>query len=234
MYFDFDPFRRTLEVRKMTQYRLIHSYYISPGQLDRMRKNQHVSTHTIEQFCKILCCGINDIIEQRDDDGSLLSASRLDIPLPCVSAIQIAEVQAAAAALPLPGEAALEAPLPPLPHHTAYMPAYPAPFQVTSRYHITYKPFWKTLKAKGVSQYVLTRTLGVSHGQLDRMRKNEYTSTTTLLHLCMLLDCSLCDIIELQNKYGTAFPPSVLPVPENAADPVRSAEAVPENTPCKA
>lgn len=210
MYFDFDPFRKTLKVREMTQYRLIHSHFISPGQLDRMRKNQHVSTHTIEQFCKILCCGINDIIELRSDDGSLISGSRRDIMLPGIPAAQPAEAETAATALPLPGEITQDTLPPPLPRHTAYMPTYPAPYQGTCRYHITYKPFWKTLKAKHVSQYVLTRTLGVSSGQLDRMRKNEYISTTTLLQFCRLLDCNLCDIMELQNKYGTAFPPSVL------------------------
>ena len=61
---------------------------------------------------------------------------------------------------------------------------------------IVYDKLWKTMQAKGVSQYKLIRTYGISTGQLDRLRKNDNVSTYTLNSLCRILDCSLSDIAE--------------------------------------
>ena len=47
----------------ISQYKLIKDYKISTGQLDRLRKNENVSTHTLDQLCKILNCKIEDIAE---------------------------------------------------------------------------------------------------------------------------------------------------------------------------
>lgn len=54
---------KTMEKRGITQYRLISHYKISAGQIGRMKKNMHVSTHTLEVFCNILQCPVEDIIE---------------------------------------------------------------------------------------------------------------------------------------------------------------------------
>ena len=59
-----------------------------------------------------------------------------------------------------------------------------------------YDKLWVTLKEKGVSQYKLIKTYGISTGQLDRLRKNEHISTYTLDKLCSLLHCRLEDIAE--------------------------------------
>ena len=61
---------------------------------------------------------------------------------------------------------------------------------------ITYDKLWSTLKEKGISQYKLIKTYGVSTGQLDRLRKNGNISTFTLNQLCNILDCNLEDIAE--------------------------------------
>ena len=61
---------------------------------------------------------------------------------------------------------------------------------------IVYDKLWKTMQAKGVSQYKLIRTYGISTGQLDRLRKNDNVSTYTLNSLCKILDCTLSDIVE--------------------------------------
>lgn len=42
---------------------LIHAYGVSPAQITRMKRNESVSTHTIEMFCKILDCRVEDIME---------------------------------------------------------------------------------------------------------------------------------------------------------------------------
>jgi len=39
---------------------------------------------------------------------------------------------------------------------------------------IVYEPLWKTMKEKKVSQYLLIKTYGISCGQLDRLKKNQY------------------------------------------------------------
>lgn len=64
---------------------------------------------------------------------------------------------------------------------------------------IIYDKLWKTLKDRGISQYKLINTYGISTGQLDRLRKNESVSTNTLDKLCDILNCDLCDIAEYIN-----------------------------------
>ncbi len=61
---------------------------------------------------------------------------------------------------------------------------------------IVYTNLWETLKKRGISQYKLINTYGISTGQLDRLRKNESVSTNTLDKLCNVLDCGLYDIAE--------------------------------------
>lgn len=53
----------TMKTRNMTTYRLIKDYEISSAQIDRMKKNMYVSTHTIEMFCVILDCKVEDVME---------------------------------------------------------------------------------------------------------------------------------------------------------------------------
>ena len=52
----------------MSQYALIKKYGVSPGQITRMKRNESVSTHTIEVFCKILDCDVGDIMEYIAED----------------------------------------------------------------------------------------------------------------------------------------------------------------------
>ena len=54
---------KTMEKKGISQYRLINHYKIRAGQIGRMKKNMHVSTHTLEVFCNILQCPVEDIVE---------------------------------------------------------------------------------------------------------------------------------------------------------------------------
>ena len=59
------------KVRKekgISQYALIKKYNISPAQITRLKRNESVSTHTIEMFCKILDCEVGDIMQYIKDD----------------------------------------------------------------------------------------------------------------------------------------------------------------------
>ena len=49
--------------RGVTQYALIKTYHISPAQITRLKRNECVSTHTIETFCRILHCRVEDVME---------------------------------------------------------------------------------------------------------------------------------------------------------------------------
>ena len=54
---------KTMRERGISQYTLIKQHHISPGQITRLKRNESVSTHTIENFCKILKCRVEDIME---------------------------------------------------------------------------------------------------------------------------------------------------------------------------
>ena len=58
---------RMMKERGISQYALINRYGVSPGQITRMKRNESVSTHTIEMFCRILHCQIGDIMEYTED-----------------------------------------------------------------------------------------------------------------------------------------------------------------------
>ena len=53
----------TMKEKGITQYMLIKQYHISPGQITRLKRNESVSTHTIDVFCRILKCQISDVME---------------------------------------------------------------------------------------------------------------------------------------------------------------------------
>lgn len=57
----------TMKKQGVSQYKLIKNYGISTGQLDRLRKNENVSTFTLNQLCNILKCSLEDIAEYIPD-----------------------------------------------------------------------------------------------------------------------------------------------------------------------
>ncbi len=59
----YDKLWKTLKERGISQYKLIKEYSVSSGQLDRLRKNDNVSTFTLNQLCRILNCRLEDIAE---------------------------------------------------------------------------------------------------------------------------------------------------------------------------
>ncbi len=56
--------------RGVSQYKLIKDYHFSTGQLDRLRKNESVSTHTLDILCQILDCKIEDVAVYLEEDAS--------------------------------------------------------------------------------------------------------------------------------------------------------------------
>lgn len=64
----YDKLWSTMKERGVSQYTLIKTYHVSAGQLTRLRQNESVSTHTIETFCRILKCRVEDIMEYIPDE----------------------------------------------------------------------------------------------------------------------------------------------------------------------
>ena len=52
-----------MKQKGITQYSLIKNFGISPGQITRLKRNESVSTHTIEVFCEILDCEVQDVMK---------------------------------------------------------------------------------------------------------------------------------------------------------------------------
>lgn len=67
----YDPLWKTMKDKNISQYRLITHYGFSSGQLNRLKNNKYVSTHTIGVLCTILDCSVEDIMEFRMDNSEL-------------------------------------------------------------------------------------------------------------------------------------------------------------------
>lgn len=60
---------------------------------------------------------------------------------------------------------------------------------------ISYDPFYKTLKQKGISTYKLITEYKLSRSLLDRLKHNRPISTVTLNDLCNILHCKVEDVL---------------------------------------
>ena len=63
----YDKLWDMMRQRGVSQYALIKTYGVSPAQITRMKRNESVSTHTIDMFCRILNCQVSDIMEYIPD-----------------------------------------------------------------------------------------------------------------------------------------------------------------------
>ena len=62
----FDRLWVTMKTKGVSQYRLIKEHGFSSGQMDRLRKNENVNTHTLNELCRILDCRLEDIAEYKE------------------------------------------------------------------------------------------------------------------------------------------------------------------------
>ncbi len=56
------PFWETLKKSKETTYTLINTYKVSSSTIDKLRNNKNITTLTLNDLCRILDCGVNDIM----------------------------------------------------------------------------------------------------------------------------------------------------------------------------
>ena len=59
----YEPFWNTLKKRNISTYVLITKYNISSATIDRIKKGGGITTMKIDDFCRILNCGVQDIIK---------------------------------------------------------------------------------------------------------------------------------------------------------------------------
>ena len=60
---------------------------------------------------------------------------------------------------------------------------------------ISYKPFYDTIKKKGISTYKLINSFGISRSLIDRLKHDKPITTQTIDDLCGYLDCRVEDIL---------------------------------------
>jgi len=63
----YDRLWETMKKKNVSQYHLIKYCKVSAGQIGRLKKNNFVSTHTIDMLCRILDCSVEEIMEYRTD-----------------------------------------------------------------------------------------------------------------------------------------------------------------------
>ena len=61
----YDRLWAEMKAKGVSQYKLIKEYGFSSGQLDRLRKNENISTFTLNRLCEILDCTLDEIAEYR-------------------------------------------------------------------------------------------------------------------------------------------------------------------------
>ena len=80
---------------------------------------------------------------------------------------------------------------------------------------IVYDKLWETMKEKGISQYKLIHTYGISPAQITRLKKNSNVNTNTLDMLCEILDCELEAIVEYKPTHLRGYYEHLIKIPKN-------------------
>lgn len=70
------PLWKTMEQKSVTPYALRYKHNIGGGTIQRLKKNDTVSTNTLDMLCKILNCTLSDIAEYVPDE----QATVIDAP----------------------------------------------------------------------------------------------------------------------------------------------------------
>lgn len=61
---------------------------------------------------------------------------------------------------------------------------------------ISYEPFWNTLKERNISTYQLINKQGILPDTIQRLRSGRPITTTTINTLCMVIGCTVDQILE--------------------------------------
>ena len=62
---------------------------------------------------------------------------------------------------------------------------------------ISYKGAFEKMREKGVTTYKIRKEIIISQSTLQKLREGKYISTEAVERLCLLLDCTPNDIMEI-------------------------------------
>jgi DNA-binding Xre family transcriptional regulator len=65
---------------------------------------------------------------------------------------------------------------------------------------ISYKKLWKLLIDKDIKKKDLVEKAGISGYTLNKLNKGETVTSETLMKICVALDCSFDDVMEIVEK----------------------------------
>ena len=68
----YDRLWETMKAKGISQYKLMREHGFSSGQLDRIRKGENINMYTLDTLCRILDCRVEDVIEYKKDENSVL------------------------------------------------------------------------------------------------------------------------------------------------------------------
>ena len=63
---------------------------------------------------------------------------------------------------------------------------------------VNYKPLWKLLIDRDISKTDLRMKTNIAASTFSKMYRNEYVSLEVLARICVVLDCQLSDITEVE------------------------------------
>lgn len=63
---------------------------------------------------------------------------------------------------------------------------------------ISYDPLWKLLIDKKMKKVALCAVTGMSTSTLAKMGKSEYVALMILEKICLILDCRIEDVVEIE------------------------------------
>ena len=67
------------------------------------------------------------------------------------------------------------------------------------RANINYKPLWKQLIDRDMTKVQLREKASISRSTMLKMTNNEYVALDILTRICVVLHCSLDDVLEIEN-----------------------------------
>ena len=62
---------------------------------------------------------------------------------------------------------------------------------------ISFDPLWKTLESKNIGKMELRSQIGISKATFAKLGKNESVTLETVDKICMALDVSISDVVEI-------------------------------------
>ena len=73
---------------------------------------------------------------------------------------------------------------------------------------ISYKPLWKLLIDRNMKKKDLIALSGVSQSSVSKMGRGENVNTDILNRICLSLNCSISDIVEVIPEGNEELPPA--------------------------